>query len=68
MTWIFLMMLGMIIGSIIIERILPQPTKDRLGAAICWCMMALTMSFLTLSAFGLIYITVTEYLLPRLSS
>ena len=34
MTWIFLMMLGMIVGSIIIERILPQRTKDRLGAAI----------------------------------
>ncbi len=67
MTWIFLMMLGMIVGSIIIERILPQPTKDRLGAVICWCMMALTMSFLTLSAFGLVYITVTEYL-PRLFS
>ncbi len=68
MTWIFLMMLGMIIGSIVIERILPQQTKDRLGAVICWCMMALTMSFLTLSACGLVYITVTEYLLPRLSS
>jgi hypothetical protein len=67
MTWIFLMMLGMITGSIIIERILPQPTKDRLGAVICWCMMALTMSFLTLSACGLVYITVTEYL-PRLFS
>ena len=68
MTWIFLMMLGMIIGSIIIERILPQPTKDRLGAVICWCMMALTMSFLTLSAVGLIFVTVTNYVLPLFSS
>ena len=68
MTWIFLMMLGMIVGSIIIERILPQQTKDRLGAVICWCMMALTMSFLTLSAVGLIFVTVTNYVLPLFSS
>ena len=64
MTWIFMVMLGMITGSIIVERILPQRTKDRLGAVICWCMMAITMSFLTLSAVGLIFVTVTNYIIP----
>ena len=64
MTWIFMVMLGMITGSIIVERILPQRTKDRLGAVICWCMMAITMSFLTLSAVGLVFVTVTNYIIP----
>jgi hypothetical protein len=64
MSWIFLVMLGMIVGSIIVERILPQRTKDRLGAVICWCMMAITMSFLTLSAVGLVFVTVTNYIIP----
>ena len=64
MTWIFLVMLGMIAGSIIIEQILPQRTKDRLGALICWGMMALTMFFLMAAAAGLIGVTVKNYLLP----
>ena len=67
MTWIFMMMLGMIVGSIIVERILPQRTKDRLGAVICWCMMAITMSFLTLSAVGLVFVTITNYIIPLLT-
>ena len=65
MTWILLMMIAMIGGSIIIERILPQPTKDRLGAMICWGMMAFTMTFLGMAALGLIFVTVTNYILPR---
>ena len=65
MTWILLMMLAMIVGSIIVERILPQPTKDRLGAMICWGMMAFTMTFLGMAALGLIFVTVTNYILPR---
>ncbi len=64
MTWIFMVMLGMIVGSIIIERILPQRTKDKLGAVICWSMMAITMSFLALSAVGLVIVTLQSYVLP----
>lgn len=67
MTWVLLMMLAMIGGSIIIERILPQPTKDRLGAMICWGMMAFTMTFLGMAALGLIFVTVTNFILPRLA-
>ncbi len=67
MTWIFMVMLGMIVGSIIVEQILPQRTKDKLGALICWSMMAVTMSFLTLSAVGLIIVTVRSFLLPLLA-
>ncbi len=64
MTWIFMVMLGMIAGSIIIERILPQRTKDKLGAVICWSMMAITMSVLALSAVGLVIVTLRSYVLP----
>jgi hypothetical protein len=61
-TWIFLMMLGMIIGSIIIELVLPMRVKERLGAIICWGMMAVTMTFIALSTVGLIYIIGTKVL------
>ncbi len=64
MTWIFMVMLGMIVSSIAIERILPQRTKDKLGAVICWLMMAITMSFLGLSAVGLVIVTVRSFILP----
>lgn len=67
MTWIFLMMLGMIGGSIVAERILPQRTKDRMGAMICWGMMAITMTFLGLSAIGLIVATYFTYIQPLLA-
>ena len=67
MTWIFMVMLGMILGSIIVEQILPQRTKDKLGALICWSMMAITMSFLGLSAVGLVIFTVRDMILPRFS-
>ncbi len=67
MTWIFLMMLGMIGGSIVVERILPQRTKDRMGAMICWGMMAITMTFLGLSAIGLIVATYFTYIQPLLA-
>ncbi len=60
-------MLGMILGSIVIERILPQNTKDRLGAAICWSMMAITMAFLVLSSVGLVVSTWFQYLGPALA-
>ncbi len=64
MTWIFMVMLGMIVGSIIVERILPQRTKDKLGALICWSMMAITMSFLALAAVGLVIVTLRSFVLP----
>ncbi len=64
MTWIFMVMLGMIVGSIAVERILPQQTKDKLGAVICWLMMAITMSFLGLSAVGLVIVTLRSFILP----
>ncbi len=64
MTWIFMVMLGMIVGSIAIERIRPQRTKDKLGAVICWLMMAITMSFLGLSAVGLVIVTIRSFILP----
>ncbi len=64
MTWIFMVMLGMIVGSIAIERILPQRTMDKLGAVICWLMMAITMSFLGLSAVGLVIVTIRSFILP----
>jgi hypothetical protein len=67
MTWIFLMMLGMIVGSIIIEQILPQRAKDRLGGFICWGMMAVTMFFLMAAAAGLVWVTITEFLLPQIT-
>ena len=64
MTWIFMVMLGMIVGSIIVEQILRQRTKDKLGALICWSMMAITMSFLTLAAVGLVIVTLRSFVLP----
>ncbi len=67
MGFIFLVMLGMIVGSIIIEMILPQATKDRLGAMICWGMMALTMTFLGLSTLGLLVATWFKFIKPAIS-
>ena len=67
MSWIFVTMLGMILGSILLERVLPLGAKDRLGAVICWSMMAITMSFLVLSTVGLVVSTWLRYLQPALS-
>ncbi len=67
MTWIFVTMLGMILGSIVVERILPQRAKDRMGAAICWGMMAITMTFLVLSTVGLVFSTWVQYIQPALA-
>jgi hypothetical protein len=66
--FIFLVMLGMIVGSIVIELILPQGAKDRLGAAICWSMMALTMTFLGLATVGLLIATWVQFIKPALAS
>ena len=68
MGFIFLVMLGMIVGSIVVELILPQATKDRLGSAICWGMMSLTMTFLGISTIGLLIATWVQFIKPALAS
>jgi hypothetical protein len=65
--FIFLVMLGMIVGSIVVELVLPQGVKDRLGAAICWGMMSLTMTFLGLSTLGLLWATWVQFIKPALA-
>lgn len=68
MTFIFLAMLAMIVGSIIVEMILPQSVKDRVGTLICWGMMSLTMTFLGLATVGLLIATWVRYIKPALAS
>jgi hypothetical protein len=64
---IFGTMLGLIIASIVLELILPTSIKERLGVAICWTMMAITMTFLGLSTVGLVAIIGYQVLLPAIS-
>lgn len=66
MGWIFLVMLAMIAGSIVIELILPSSVKERLGAMICWSMMAVTMTFLGASTLGLVFVGWTQILQPMI--
>ena len=68
MTFIFLIMLAMIAGSIVVEFILPQAFKDRAGTAVCWGMMGVTMAFLILSTLGLLAATWFRYIQPMLST
>lgn len=67
MTWIFLMMLGMIGGSIVVELILPAAIKQSLGNAICWMMMAVTMTSLGLATIALLAVTWINYIQPLIS-
>lgn len=67
MGFIFLVMLAMIVGAFVIEAILPQGAKDRLGAVICWGMMSLTMTFLGLSTVGLLIATWFKFIKPALA-
>jgi hypothetical protein len=67
-AFIFLVMLSMIVGSIVIELVLPQAFKDRLGTLICWGMMGITMTVLGLSTIGLIYFTWLRYLKPAFAA
>ncbi len=67
MAWIFLVMLGMIAGSVVVELILPLRVKERLGAAICWSMMAITMTFLGASTLGLLFVAWQNFIQPLLS-
>ncbi len=67
MAWIFLVMLGMIAGSVVVELILPLRVKERLGAAICWSMMAITMTFLGASTLGLLFVAWQNFIQPLLA-
>ena len=67
MAWIFLVMLGMIVGSVVVELILPLRVKERLGAAICWSMMAITMTFLGASTLGLLFVAWQNLIQPLLA-
>jgi hypothetical protein len=60
-------MLAMIAGSLVIELILPMRIKERLGAAICWSMMAVTMTFLGAASLGLIAVVWFNFVQPLLS-
>ncbi len=66
MTWIFGVMLGMIGVSIAVELVLPMRTKQALGNAICWSLMAVTMTSLGLATLLLIYVGWDRYLQPLL--
>lgn len=66
-AWIFLVMLGMIAGSLVVELILPLQLKERLGAFICWSMMAVTMTFLGASTLGLLAIIWLNFVSPLLT-
>ena len=66
MTWIFGVMLGMIGVSIAVELVLPMRTKQALGNAICWSLMAVTMTSLGLATLLLIYVGWVRYLQPLL--
>jgi len=68
MQFVLVAMLIMIAGSIALEALLPRPLKDRLGTAICWGMMAITMTFLGISTAGLVYATFALFIRPRLGS
>jgi uncharacterized membrane protein len=67
MTWIFLVMLGMIGGSVLVELILPARIKQTMGNAICWMMMAVTMTTLGLCTIGLLVVSYINYLRPLFS-
>jgi len=67
MTWIFLVMLGMIGGSVLVELILPARIKQTMGNAICWMMMAVTMTTLGLCTLGLLAVTYINYVQPLFS-
>ena len=64
MQFILIAMAVMIGGSIVLEWVLPRPLKDRLGTAICWSMMAVTMTFLGLATVALIGFGFLKYIRP----
>ena len=58
---------GLSASSVLVEMVLPQATKDRLGSMICWGMMAITMTFLGLSTVGLLIATWVQFIKPAIS-
>ena len=58
MQFIFVMMLAMIGGSILVELVLPESVKQRLGSVICWMLLATTMTSLGLCSLVLLYVVV----------
>ncbi|MBW2280620.1 MAG: hypothetical protein JRG76_00100 [Deltaproteobacteria bacterium] len=68
MGWIFMVMLAMIGGSVVVELILPMSIKERMGAAICWSMMAVTMTFLGAATLGLLAVGWINIIQPMLFS
>ncbi|HTO54430.1 MAG TPA: hypothetical protein VMR50_13685 [Myxococcota bacterium] len=68
MQFVLYAMLVMIAVSVATEFALPRALKDRLGTAICWGMMAITMAFLGLSTIGLAYATFTLFIRPHLGT
>ncbi len=66
MLWIGLVMLGLIVGSIVADLALPEALKEQLGVMICWGMMAITMSFLSLASLGLLWLLTFQVILPKL--
>ncbi len=68
MTWIFLVMLSMIGGSIVAELLLPMRIKQAMGTAICWMMMASAMTSLGVCTLYLLWVTWSNYIEPLVSS
>ncbi len=66
MLWIAGVMLVLIIGSTVADLALPEALKERLGVMICWAMMAITMTFLSLASLGLLWLLAFQVILPRL--
>ena len=66
MLWIAGVMLVLIIGSTVADLALPEALKERLGVMICWTMMAITMTFLSLASLGLLWLLAFQVILPRL--
>ncbi len=61
MSWIFVMMLAMIVGSILTEWLVPARVKQFVGVAACWMMMTITMTFLGMATIALILVVVDNY-------
>jgi hypothetical protein len=64
MEFILIAMAVMIGGSLVLELVLPSALKDRLGTAICWTMMAVTMTFLGLATVALLGFGYLKYIQP----
>ncbi len=66
MLWIAGVMLVLIVGSTVADLALPEALKERIGVVICWGMMAITMTFLSLASLGLLWMLAFQVILPKL--